>query len=282
MTELLKKVGRVLRRSVEPIPSTFKEHGWQPLWILLEIVCLLSRMLSLLTYLARRPGQILIQVWVGLWLLALVFLALFGPTGGWIVLAVVFYRLQDLLFSTLDDTFSVTDRFDSFDGGTKVLIALINLAQIVLIFTIAIMVLTTSSDWSNAANPLTRGNAFVFSWSSLTPFAVSASVVDTVSRTLTVVESSIAVIIVLIALSRFMGVTPSPHSRSAGVTGMLESLTEALGGTVDPAVVRTDLLKVKSRAGTTAVGGGVEANEAAAVVHLVDAVAAKINVPIDG
>jgi hypothetical protein len=201
----------VIVRAFEPVRETFAENGWQPLWIILEIICLISRALSGLTYLSKRPSQVLVQFWVAGWLVVLICLTLLAPKDGWaglVILGVALYRLQDLLFSTLDDTFSVTRRFDSFVGGTKVLIALVNIGQIVLIFTIAFSVVTTSSDWVHGTGPLTTGDAFVYSWSSLTPFAISSSAADPLTRTLTLIESSIAVLILLIALSRFMSITP--------------------------------------------------------------------------
>lgn len=205
----------------------FRNQVWPkrslPLSFLLAIVCLCSRAISILTPFEGRLRQYTVDSYVLFWLAVLIALATAAPrTGGWgmVVASVALYRVQDLLFSTLDDALALTGRFQGFTAPSKVIIALVNMMQIVLAFTIAIGVFTLSSDWSNApAHALGRFNCFVLSWAGLIPFGVSSSAVSSDAQLISIVESAVAVIILLVALSRFLSLpsaTPSePANRRA-------------------------------------------------------------------
>jgi hypothetical protein len=176
------------------------------------ILCLVSRAISLLNVFAKKPTPPVTQLYVGLWLVGLIICTILWPksgAAGLILVAIAFYRLQDLLFSTLDDALSITGRFRLSGGTTKVLIALVNIVQIVLIFTITFSVLTTKGDWTHPPVPFGTRSSFILSWSSLTPFTVNTNANDSLTWVLTMVESAIAVVILLVTLSRFLSLPSS-------------------------------------------------------------------------
>src|SRR5579863_5447993 len=93
------------------------------------ILCLLSRAISALNLVKKEPSPEATQLYVAIWLVILIALTFFSPRSGLVgllFLVISFYRLQDLLFSTLDDALAVTGRFRLAVGTTKVLIALVN------------------------------------------------------------------------------------------------------------------------------------------------------------
>jgi hypothetical protein len=188
------------------------------------ILCLLSRAISALNWFNKEPKPPDTQLYVGVWLVGLIFCTVFVPKSGiagLVLLAFGFYRLQDLLFSTLDDALGITGRFGSADAATKtgmttkVLITLVNIVQIVLIFTIAFSVLTTKEDWAHPPLPFGTRSCFILSWSSLTPFTVNTNASDPLTWTLTIVESAIAVIMLLVALGRFLGLPSSSGNQAS-------------------------------------------------------------------
>jgi hypothetical protein len=160
-------------------------------------LCLVSRAASPLTWVTKEPTKGATQAYVFLWLLGLaglVGLVVLFPIVGLVFVAVGFYRLQDLFFSTLDDALSITGRFESArDVETKVLITLANIFQIVLIFTIAFSVLTTKADWHKPPSPFGIGSCFILSWSSLTPFTVNTSVMRQNDKRVTVIPPAAVV-----------------------------------------------------------------------------------------
>jgi hypothetical protein len=180
------------------------------------ILCLVSRAISLLNVFAKKPTPPVTQLYVRLWLVGLILCTILWPksgAAGLILLAIAFYRLQDLLFSTLDDALGITGRFRLAGGTTKVLIALVNIVQIVLIFTIAFSVLTTKGDWGHLPVRFGTRYSFIISWSSLTPFTVNTNANDSLTWVLTMVESAIAVVILLVALGRFCSLLGSSGSQ---------------------------------------------------------------------
>jgi hypothetical protein len=183
------------------------ENRRLPILFLLAIACLVSRAISILTIFTKRPTPPVTQWYVGLWFVALLICTVVVTKAGipgLVLVAIAFYRLQDLLFSTLDDALAITGRFRSGVGTTKVLIILVNIVQIVLIFTIVFSVLTTKGDWAHPPMPFGTRSCFILSWSSLTPFTVNTNANDSLTWILTIAESAIAVIILLVALSRFL------------------------------------------------------------------------------
>jgi hypothetical protein len=124
---------------------------------------------------------------------------------------------------------------------------------------------------------LSTGDAFVFSWSSLTPFAISGSAHDTVTKALTLVESSIAVLIVLIALSRFMSIAPEPTEKDKGsdYQAMVNELWAAPAA-VDDTAKRSALENVKVNAVKSAAHGKLNRAELKTIVGLADELLKKV------
>jgi len=208
-------------RGRELFKAVWRDRKTLPLSLAVAIVCLLSRAASLLTFVSwvketafKAPSDDedpVIEVYVVAWLAVLIVLLFVFPKGGdpgLALVAVAMYRLQDLVLSTFDDALQLTKRFSNIDGASKVIFALVNLLQIVFIFAITFSVLTTSADWVSAPQPFGTFGCIVLSWTGLIPFGVSASAQGMRAQVLTMVESSVAVVILLIALSRFLSFAP--------------------------------------------------------------------------
>src|ERR1700684_4468239 len=118
----------------------FKDIGL-PLW-LVKCTCWISRKISpeywFSCALRRQPNSNFYGYYALGWLIVLLVILRFAPTSGnwglafaWLAL----YRLQDLLFGTIADCFEL----QPFKGEwpSKVVLALINIVQIVMIFAIA-------------------------------------------------------------------------------------------------------------------------------------------------
>jgi hypothetical protein len=212
-----------------------KENKRLAIQLPVAILCLLSRAISPLNWVEKEPSPEDTQLYVGIWVVVLIGLTSFVPKSGiagLVLLAIGFYRLQDLLFSTLDDALGITGRFRLAGGMTKVLITLVNIVQIVLIFTIAFSVLTTKEDWAHPPLPFGTQSCFILSWSSLTPFTVNTNASDSLTWTLTMVESAIAVVILLVALSRFLSLPSS--SDNQGNTALSKPATVSIPGKISP------------------------------------------------
>lgn len=206
----------LLRIRVWPTKSS------RPLAFILAMVCLGNRAISLLTPFEKKINGWILDSYVLAWLAILIVLFAVPPrTGVWglVVASVALYRLQDLLFSMLDDTLDLTGRFEELIGTNKVIIALVNIMQIVLVFSIVIGVFTTPSDWRNATH-LARFHCFVLSWSGLIPFGVSTNAVHFNAQLISIAESVVAVIVLLVALTRFLSLPnaalPGPANPTRG------------------------------------------------------------------
>ncbi|MFI5064815.1 MAG: hypothetical protein ACHP9Z_12675 [Streptosporangiales bacterium] len=143
--------------------------------------------------------------YVPAWLLVLLLILCFAPTSGDISLALgwlALYRLQDLLLGTIGDAFAL----DSYTGSwqSKVAVAIINIAQIVIIFAIAFLIFTTSHAFSPPVPPSRFAHLYL-SWSNLPPLG-SGLIAETLrARVLVMIESASGVLLTVIALSRFLG-----------------------------------------------------------------------------
>jgi hypothetical protein len=145
--------------------------------------------------------------WFGALILALVFAPLSGIPGAIFAWAAL-YRLQDLLFGTIGDAFE----FFTVGGlwQSKVLLAILNIGQIVTIFAIAFAAMTPISAFSPLA-PSGRVGHFFLSWSTLPPLGSGFAAVTTRARVMVMVESGVGVILTVIAVSRFLSKTdPTP------------------------------------------------------------------------
>lgn len=206
---------------IQLLKDVWQERRTLPLSLAVALLCLASRGVSLLTgvtWVKHRFGggdgsdeDWIIELYVLFWLVLLVVIVVALPKGGDLGLAcvaVALYRLQDLVLSTFDDSLQLTRRFAGIDGASKVIFALVNLVQIVLIFAVTYAVLTVPSDWVGVHQALGPFESVVLSWKGLIPFAVSESAQTTRAQVLTMVESAVAVVVLLIALTRFLSFTP--------------------------------------------------------------------------
>ena len=125
------------------------------------------------------------------------FLSKRGLAFAWLAL----YRLQDLLFGTIADCFG----FQPFNGEwqSKVVLAIINIVQIVMIFAIAFLVFTTANAFSPPA-PSGRFGHFYLSWNTLPPLGNGFAAQTVRARLLVMIESGAGVLLTVIALSRFL------------------------------------------------------------------------------
>jgi hypothetical protein len=146
--------------------------------------------LVVLLYLAREPGQ----------------LALILPE--WLILGLALYRLQDLLFSSVDDAMELTSTYRDYDDKGRILILLVNLVEIILIFAIAYLVLVGPQAITTAMPPnhhITNIDYFVQSWNTLAPFGSAAPAAIGLAPQLGMAEAVVSLLIVVIALSAFVG-----------------------------------------------------------------------------
>lgn len=172
-------------------------------------ICCWSRDISVATWFRFDITEKRIHNYVLFWLIVLISL-LFVPTSGWpgwILVGVALYRLQDLTFSTLDNALQLTKRSelsDNYDGLTSVVLALVNIIQIVLIFAIAYLVLTGHNPRSFSNRPTGRLGEFFLSWISLPPLGGDASPRSTMAEILTIIEEGTGLVIIVIAINRFL------------------------------------------------------------------------------
>jgi hypothetical protein len=172
-------------------------------------VCRLSRWISISRIYGWDASELGIHFYVLFWLGGLTLILAVGPTvgwPGWIMVGIAFYRLQDLIFSTLANALSLSShvRSRSYSMRTLVVLALVNIVQIVLIFAIAYLVLTAQHPASFAQPPSGRFGYFFLGWVSLPPLGGGATPLSTMARALTIGEEATGLLIVVIAVSRFL------------------------------------------------------------------------------
>jgi hypothetical protein len=173
-------------------------------------------------------------IYVLAWLLALIVILLWAPLGGnWglAFAALAIYRLQDMILGTIGDAFV----FNTIGGtgGSKVLLAVVNIFQIVVIFAIAFYVLLPNSAFMPPA-PTGRFGHLFLSWSTLPPLGGGFLAQSTRARTLVMVESAAGVLLVVIALSRFLSAPDLGESAVASAYGQAELVAGAVT-VADPA-----------------------------------------------
>jgi hypothetical protein len=189
----------------------------------LMFVCFLSQKISAASICHWYERETAIHCYVLFWLVVLSLILAVGPTAGWprfVVLVVIFYRLQDLIFSTLDNALTLTARarrpsIHNFSWQTPVIVALVNIIQIVLIFAIAYLILTGQNPAAFALAPTSRAGEFFVSWISLPPLGGGATPLSRMARVLTISEEATGLLIIVIAVSRFLA---APPGRAAGLS----------------------------------------------------------------
>jgi hypothetical protein len=194
-------------------------------------LCWLSRHVSLgsLPWLLGGDNlvkrQWLLHVYVLGWLLALgVFLFVLPGDGSlgigpfqiplvWLIPFVAFYRLQDLLFASLDDALGITGIFPKVNPLARVLILFVNVAQLVLIFAIAYRYILGStldtatgrlSAFASGPSVHIRFDYLFLSWNSLPPLGNGYQAEDLPARLLTMAETGTALLLIVMALSAFV------------------------------------------------------------------------------
>lgn len=173
-------------------------------------VCELSAYFSISSRVGWDNDERKLQDYVAAWLVLLCLLLAFSPTSivaVWLVMFVAFYRLQDLLFSSLDNALELTDkggRFGGFHWRTPILIALVNIIQVVVIFAIAYLELTGHPRTSFNPKVSGRFGYFFASWNVVPPLGSGTMPVTLMARSLSITESAVVLLLVVIALSRFL------------------------------------------------------------------------------
>lgn len=185
--------------------------------------CCWSRKISFATWLNLDVNQKRTHWYVLGWLGFLIFSLFIIPRSGWVgwlLVGLAFYRLQDLLFSTLDNVFHLTKKsVRSSDWSlTLVVLALVNIVQIVLIFAIAYRFLTGHNPKSFENPPSGSFDAFYLSWTSLPPLGGGASPHSIMAKALAMAEEATGLLIIVIAIGRFLGVADPKRSEAAATS----------------------------------------------------------------
>jgi hypothetical protein len=178
----------------------------------LTSVCWLSRTCSPARWFDWDYGESSIQTYVLFWLAGLIAILLVGPTAGWprfVMLGIVLYRLQELMFATLDNALGLTKRarrpeLPAYKWPTPLLLALVSIIQVVLIFAIAYLILIGHNTAAFADPPSSPFGAFFLGWISLPPLGGGATPLSTMARALTIGEEATGLLLVVIAIGRFL------------------------------------------------------------------------------
>jgi hypothetical protein len=175
-------------------------------------MCFLSRKCSPATWRNWDFDEGSIQLYVLFWLAGLSAILALGPTTGWprfFMLGIVLYRLQELMFATLDNALKLTERARRKNNHacvwpTPLLLALVSIAQVVLIFAIAYLILIGQNPAAFANPPSSPFDALFLSWISLPPLGGGATPLSTMARVLTITEEATGLLLVVIAIGRFL------------------------------------------------------------------------------
>lgn len=183
----------------------------------LAFVCWLSRECSPARWFNWDSYEWSIQIYVLFWLAGLSAILVFGPTTGrprFVMLGIVFFRLQELMFATLDNALALTDRarrqVPAYKWPTPLLLSLISIIQVVLIFAVAYLILTGQNPAAFSHQPISRSGEFFLSWISLPPLGGGATPLSRTARVLTIAEEATGLLLVVIAIGRFLGGPDEP------------------------------------------------------------------------
>jgi hypothetical protein len=183
-------------------------------------ICKVSGWISLATLLpldrkseGKRSGGL--EGYVVLWLIALVLMLFGGPSSGcWAVTWawVGLYRLQDLVFASLDNVFGLTERGMRWqkrsDGGVgPVVIALWNIVQVIVIFALAYQNLAGHGDGvfegpkADSTGPSGHFGFLYLSWTTLFPATSGYTAISPTARWLVMVEGASGLLIIGLTLA---------------------------------------------------------------------------------
>lgn len=134
---------------------------------------------------------------------------------GVLTLIAVFYRLEDLVFASLDDGLGLTDTYAGFDWRGRILILLANLFQIVVIFAVAFRVMVGPHAF-DPQSELThsRLDYFILSWNSLPLLGGLPALGTHTGKVLAMSEAGVGMLVGVIALGVFLG---RESNRTTGV-----------------------------------------------------------------
>jgi hypothetical protein len=117
-----------------------------------------------------------------------------------------FYRLQDLLFASLDDVLKLTDRARDCWAPNReypIVMGLINIVQSILIFAIAFQTLAGSQGLKLCS--ISSRFAFLYlSWTTLVTLGSGCAPVTAMSRSLIMAETGTGLVLVGIVLAVFV------------------------------------------------------------------------------
>jgi hypothetical protein len=176
----------------------------------LLFMCWLSREVSPATWFKWDESERAIHRYVFGWLVPLSLILAVGPAVGWprfVMLGIVFYRLQELMFATLDNALMLTARGQKRHGfawQTPLMLALVDIIQIVLIFAVAYLILTGQNRGAFSYIPPGRFGEFFLSWISLPPLGGGATPLSIMARVLTISEEATGLLMIVIAVGRFL------------------------------------------------------------------------------
>jgi hypothetical protein len=178
----------------------------------LKFVCWVSREGSPARWFDWDSEEWSIQIYVLFWLAGLSAILAFGPATGWprfVMLGIVLYRLQELMFATLDNALKLTERarkkVAAYDWPTPLLLSVVSIIQVVLIFAVAYLILTGQNPAAFSHEPISRSGEFFLSWVSLPPLGGGATPLSRMARVLTIGEEATGLLLVVIAIGRFLG-----------------------------------------------------------------------------
>jgi hypothetical protein len=129
-----------------------------------------------------------------------------------------------MLFGTIGDAF----RFDTINGtgSSKVMLAVFNVFQIVVIFAIVFYVLLPDQAFMPRVPSGRFGHLFL-SWSTLPPLGSGVFAKTTRARSLVMVESGAGILVTVVALGRFLSAPDLGNSGGAGLSDHPESVAES-------------------------------------------------------
>jgi hypothetical protein len=171
-----------------------------------------ARVIAWLT--ARKRNSDFYGYYVLGWTVLLLWLLIYAPMSGNRGLAVgslALYRLQDMLLGTIGEAFKIclhrgSAKICEYPGSTrsKVAVVVINIMQVVIIFAIVYLVFTGRSDFRPAVPP-GRFGYFYLSWNSLPPLGSGFVPKTLPARIIVTIESGVGILLIVVALSRFLG-----------------------------------------------------------------------------
>jgi hypothetical protein len=197
-----------------PEEGPWKDHILTPL-------CVVSGWVSGSTWLnlkdnKEEQGSRRLEAFVVGWLVVLCLLLFLGPASGCLAVAFAWlgmYRLQDLVFASLDNVFGLTQRgtkWKNRSGVRPAVIALWNIVQVIVIFSLGYQNLAgggTDVFEGPPRHPSGPSGSFGFlhlSWTTLFPPGSGYTAISTPARVLVMAESASGLLIIGLTLAALL------------------------------------------------------------------------------